>query len=623
MNGLTNAYLQLSALPPVGLHLLDPRPAFVTTADGRHIMWANAAAVGFFEQSKMDRLLNLTFSHLNPMVAQLARLSRQLPTDTARMEMLRVGRGTRLAPVTASCRRLNLPEGERAVLVVATAPDKSASMSLAGRAERLSDMMGSRTCLVSIMSADGRVLAASGDSDGLVQVEQEIDSLIEGAAASSDHLLTATLTVDGGSRPAGVAGFLEGGAATYLVMIGPRESAPAIAAAGAPASDEPPAQQDNAPPPPTPSATGETSTQSSFVAATTSRFIWECGLDWRITNISAALVTAVGEANGALHGYRWAEVGEALGFTLPQAEDGAWSATVDWPIAETGDTVAVDLAALAPDKNGQRGFGLIRHDEMRPDARAQTGTLADRAREQSATEPTTTTEHSGETPGAVPETPPATASPVTGETETAALTQAAPPEPSRPKTADPRDLDDQARRDIEAGTGAAVEPASTSNSPSRRPNTAPLSAPERETFRRIGQSLGSADKTDGLESSPPVAAPASAPAPVHDVSSRAAAAVLDRVPLGLMIMRDGDTLFSNRALTSMLGYEKPEALYKAGGIDAVFPGGSSYWSGRDMTGVGGRLFAARQDGGTIAVNVSMRSVTWNGASALMLALKPD
>src|SRR5262249_6721541 len=162
MNGKTYPYLELAALPPVGGVLLDPRPAFVFRGDGTGILLANAAGAALFGDA-IEPLLQRRFAAGSPFVRQLARLARLLPTDHARLEILRFSLGVRLIALPAACRRLNLAGGSTAVLAIGhvLAPRES----VATRAERLADAIASEECLVAVLAAGGRVLGASGRFD--------------------------------------------------------------------------------------------------------------------------------------------------------------------------------------------------------------------------------------------------------------------------------------------------------------------------------------------------------------------------------------------------------------------------------------------------------------------------
>ncbi len=589
----TEAFLAMTARPEVGRCLLEPHPAFVVASDGRRLLWCNAAAVRLFEATDAWTLLDQRFSGLNPFVAQAARLARTLPSESSRLQMLRIGRGTRLATVAAACRRLNLDDGERAVLAIAAAG--GASSSLATRAEDAAQALAIRHGLVSFLDEDGRVLAAVGAAKDLEPAEQQIDDLITQAGAGADNLVTSELVVGSTARQAAVARLakasVDGSGSVYLVLVGPPEAAkPSPAAVDAeseaPAVDATPAErpptiQDNVPPAAEP-APAAADTESAHAPRRTSRFVWGTDADDRIVTVTSQLAAAVGDGNAALVGRGWDEVADALGLTLPAERAQAWTARVIWPVSDTATAVAIDLFALAPEVGGRRGFGIIHHDEIEP-ALPGAGLAAHDA----------------------PDAPMAEPDEAFLEPEEASL-----------EPVDLSDPDDAARLSVEAG-----HPSTPAMDAPPTAVAEPLSGHEREAFRKIGESLTptSAAEAETIAPASPVPPDTGTVADDHATAE----ALLDRVPLGLMVIRDGDTLFANRALTDLLGYAGLDDLSEAGGIDAVFPDNERYLTARDLTGEAGRVFAALRDGGTVAVTVSMRTVTWDGANALMVALSPD
>ena len=221
MNGKTYPYLELAALPPVGAALLDPAPAFVFSGDGTRILWANAAGVAFFGETRMGALLDRQLSSLNPLKAQLARLARLLPSETTRLEILRVGLGVSLTTLPAACRRLNLAGGATAVFARAVAG--GGAESLATRAERLADTIACEDCLVAVLDRDGKVLGASGGYDALAPAEDAIDALIETAGVAPEGIAKRRFAIGDSERPAGAARFTVADRACFLLIVGPAE----------------------------------------------------------------------------------------------------------------------------------------------------------------------------------------------------------------------------------------------------------------------------------------------------------------------------------------------------------------------------------------------------------------
>jgi PAS domain S-box-containing protein len=94
--------------------------------------------------------------------------------------------------------------------------------------------------------------------------------------------------------------------------------------------------------------------------------------------------------------------------------------------------------------------------------------------------------------------------------------------------------------------------------------------------------------------------------------------LLDRLPVGITIFRDGKTLFANRTLLDLLGYDSPDAFIAGGGAEAIFPGGEGLAG--NIAEAGGKLVAKRRDGTNVPVKVWLHAVTFAGATALMLSL---
>ena len=156
----------------------------------------------------MADLLDRRFSGLNPLKAQIARLARLLPSETSRLEMLRIGQGVTFTTLAAACRRLNLADRTSAVFAVAAAG--ASRESLVTRAERLADTIAEDDCLAAVLTHDGKVLGASGGYDALAPAESAIDALVAAAAGARDGLAKQTIAVGRSERPAGVARFTAG-----------------------------------------------------------------------------------------------------------------------------------------------------------------------------------------------------------------------------------------------------------------------------------------------------------------------------------------------------------------------------------------------------------------------------
>jgi len=89
--------------------------------------------------------------------------------------------------------------------------------------------------------------------------------------------------------------------------------------------------------------------------------------------------------------------------------------------------------------------------------------------------------------------------------------------------------------------------------------------------------------------------------------------VLNRLPLGILVFRDQQILFANRAITEMVGYDSVETLRQAG-LAAVFPA-----AGPDEQDAGPVNHLVQRDGTLVPVTARLQSISWHGRPALMLS----
>ena len=619
MNGKTYPYLDLVALTPVGDVLLDPRPAYVFSADGTRLLFANSAGAAFFDEPRIGDLLKRRFSNLNPIRAQAARLARLLPTENARVEILRIGQGVSLATLPAACRRLNLADDTPAVLAIAAVG--GTSESLTARAERLVDAIGANDCLAAVLNAEGKVLAASGGFHELVPAEPAIDAMIAAMQAPVERLVKRAIQVGGSERPAGAARFRAEGRDCFLLIVGPAEDRstvavekpPADASARGPSSamDETPAvlevpiemmlPQDD-----------ETAEAAHAEVPRVVRFVFETDGEGRFTFVSTELAATVGTGNAAIDGRRWTDIAEILGFdsgaaSLAFATGVAFSVTVRWP-AGGRETVATDLTAvpiLARDRSltGFRGFGVIRPDDREADTRTDfTGIDTPVIEEKKGEEaPVEVAVEPSPLPDAVD----------VDEAAQMSIEQGRQPR-ALPKGAKPTDAQRAEPPAIE------ITPSNIVRLPGRPPaRTAPerLTGTERDAFRRIAEALSTrrGEETEAPAEAEPAPKDA-AKAPAAEIDAR----LLDRLPIGIAIFRDHKTLFANRTLIDLLGYDSFDTFLAAGGAEAIFPGGEGLAG--NIAEAGGRLAAKRRDGGTLPVKAWLHAASFGGATALMLSI---
>ncbi|HWC94793.1 MAG TPA: histidine kinase dimerization/phospho-acceptor domain-containing protein, partial [Pseudolabrys sp.] len=121
-------------------------------------------------------------------------------------------------------------------------------------------------------------------------------------------------------------------------------------------------------------------------------------------------------------------------------------------------------------------------------------------------------------------------------------------------------------------------------------------------------------------SEPPVppATPAPEPAPPRS-DARESRAILDKLPVGVLVYRRNTLLYANRAFLEWTGYRDLDALSDAGGLDSLFIETKQQGSGapgeRAHT-----LIVATVNGQQKPVDGRLFSVPWSGETALMLTL---
>ena len=591
----------------------------------------------------MSALLERRLSPSGPLARQIAKLAKQLPADTPRLEILRFSFDVRQVAIPAACRRLDLANGGRAVFVIAAVD--TARELLATRAERLADAIAADDCLVAVLDEDGKVLGASGGFETLAPAASEIDRLIDELAARRVAVVKHTVAAAGMVRPAGVAEIQAGSGRVYLLIIGPAEAAP-IRPAEAPlrAEVEETGRRPAAPhvepvtdiPPrtevaPTPASTSaivddrepETAETKPTALSPIRRFLWRTDAGLRLTFVSGELADAVGSENAFMTGASLVEtVGGSV--SIATARLGAALATgatftglrAWWPTAREGRRIAVDLSANAEHGRdgrflGLRGFGVAHPEENV--AERSLPPVQNPPSVAAAVEPVSVVPEPAQ-PAAFAVAPVGEAPSIAGE--------------------DDIDIDDAARKIIEGGltrppaaevfaepVEAKAEPApSKPKEPDQRSNVVRLpgspirvlprrlTGTEQDAFRRIAEALGA--RSAGEEAAEAEAASAALPA--VDLTE-AVGRVLDKLPVGVVVYRDGETLFANRALIDLLGYASADAFIAAGGAGAVF-------RERDENALsaGMPLAARRANGEPVEVDAKLHALPWSGATALMM-----
>jgi len=136
----------------------------------------------------------------------------------------------------------------------------------------------------------------------------------------------------------------------------------------------------------------------------------------------------------------------------------------------------------------------------------------------------------------------------------------------------------------------------------------------RYNFEELGRIL--TDRVSGeparVEPEPPIAP--RPPSPDGVINLNAETLVLNRLPLAILVFRDQQVLFANRALIDMLGHESIQSL-RAAGMASIFPA-------LEEANAGPVNRLMRRDGTPLPVAARLQSVSWQGRAALMLSASP-
>jgi signal transduction histidine kinase/PAS domain-containing protein len=297
------------------------------------------------------------------------------------------------------------------------------------------------------------------------------------------------------------------------------------------------------------------------------RFIWSADADGRITSVSRPLAEVVGRGRAEVVGRLWVELADGPIID----EDGAVAASLEsrrhwakvpilWRLEEPGWVVPVTFGGMpifgpAGELEGFRGSGTCRTSEIRRERGFDDVAAPDRFEPAGGTAgapiaavlevPTETLP-----PMSVPVLAPPTADQRTERSFGAmharigAQFGSARPIPLR--------VEVDAREPEPATPAAAAEPIAVPEPDGARP---PLSHDERGALREIARALGA--RLEGDDEILDLADGRTAEIitlPAHRPREGEAARLLDRLPVGVAILRGATPLFANRSLRDALGY---------------------------------------------------------------------
>jgi PAS domain S-box-containing protein len=592
-----------------GLAASDPRfaayaasrlPAWLWTADGQRILWANPAGVRLFGAASATALAEKTFGPADPHRRQIARLAGRLRAGGAiRLERLQ-GFGAALGGLaTCGAARIDFADGSHGVLIAAgnlaliaprptLAPHDDEMPPVADVVEPPPPQPIPSEPVVSEPAADYQQPALSGEAPAEFAL---FDALAEPAAADEPPAAEST-------------------AAEIMAR------APAIQAFAAQA-------------------------QTRRLPL---RFTWQMDREGRFTLGSEEFLGLIGPRTTAAFGRPWREIAETFGFDPAGrvmqafAAGTTWSGiTLNWPI-DGGGTLPVELSGMpisdaARNFVGYRGLGVCR--DFDAIARLAALRLAELSGETKAPQEPDAASRSDDAPIAAEDS-------AAGISATDTSHQDDLENPVEP----PKQVPEESVQENNIAQDAEI---TTNFLPDTAANVVPFRAPgdtkqpvltpvENNAFDELARQLSARLETengtpapivtdDGIFESRAEAAATppewlSAPEPPAHGEAARDKALLDLLPVGILIYRLDRLLYANPAFLTRMGYPNLHALEDAGGLDALYvePGTSNASSTSD-TGRPVRISASEPDDAdtpSSAADARLHTISWDGDSALAL-----
>jgi PAS domain S-box-containing protein len=604
-------------------------PAWLWSLDGSQIFWANAVGAAIFGAESASSTAGRHFQVTDVPAGQVLRLAATLPPGgQERLERLRGFGGGYGRALTCACSRIVAADGRRAVLIAAT---ERAGPAFA-LAERVRRLFGHSDESIASFTPDGALLYANRAAQSLIAGGTNLMSLGLGTLAhnaSENGSVLATTRLD--DRVFDVAALHLGleASSVLLVVLRPAEVAPtrssqhastseAAAIRGRPPESILPRQLADA------AAAFMSLGEAEPVATRTEslverrhplRFVWHLDEDDRFVIASDEFVQLVGPRTARVGG-TWDTIAVALALDPNDqvkralASRETWSGiVVSWPVDDSDKRLPIELSGLPVfDRDrtfrGYRGFGVCRDvDHINALVRVREGQKY---------------------PAASSEAPSSAEIADTLEPEKPGDTVAAPDQLS---PTEDRALAESPANVVPFRPAAAAEP-KTSQS---------LSPVERKAFRDLAQELttrlrGAHAPTSGEDAvHGAVQGAAQGVAQELRVANEASApfletspelALLDRVPLGVLVYRDATLLYANRHFLEWSGYDSVAAIEAAGGLQMLFaePGGA----GSALPETSAQSLAIKTArGDKLPVDGRMFRVPWNGSAAIALILTND
>ena len=659
-------------------------PAWLWSADGSRILWANAAGAAIFGAATTSACAKRRFHASELPAAQVIRLAATLPSGgQERLERLRGLGGAMGRPLTCICSRIVAEDGRGAVLIAA-AERAGPALTLTERVRRLFDDDDEA---IAVFLPDGQLFYSNAAGQKWLGGATGLDT--PGLETAATAFLTGTVTestrVNG--EPCEVFALRLGQDSSTVLLVIMQKRAAALATPNAaikPATSAGPTMAPGSERPAAPAAAGAIAPQSRGPRHPL-RFVWDMDADGRFTVASDEFIQLAGPRAG-LFGRPWREIAATLQLDPNDqviravATRETWSGiTLWWPLGpdrESDRRLPIELSGLPIfdrecNFRGYRGFGVCRDLGGRADARTE------REQETLRDSPAAVTDQSGDREPAIADAPAAAAAPAAAtppDADPANVVPFRPAAPAEPKTAPTlspverkafRELAQELTSRLRGGQAPApveiiedVRPAGQARNeprgeavsqealnqavPTQEMSQLELArvlsqALNQEPNEDLSQDLNRDPHQDSTEHPPesPSQAPSQEPsqAPSEELSDEqpepavssagmvAEQALLDRIPIGVLVYRYDQLLYANRHFLDLSGYADLAAIEVDGGLNRLFaePEPSAEEALAD-TADAQALAIVTQQGDRLPVEGRMFKVPWSGSPAIALII---
>ena len=595
--------------PRLAIHTNGALPAWLWSADGTRILWANAAGAAVFGLRNDAQVTEKHFGPADPHRRQIAQLGPRLSPDGAvRMERLR---GFGAAPgnlATCSCARIDFPDGRSGVLIVSAA--------------KVTRNKRPQQTIAALMPEEMHEAAAPSPASRRHVADYETPAQSNEAPA---EFALFDAFADNHEPPAveaqpAVSHAPQAGAAQQATM--PREQPPVLASEASSASD----QTDEAAP--------------GSERRHPLRFKWQTDREDRFAISSDEFLKLIGPLTESLIGRPWREIADALGLDGDARMHKALASretfngmALNWPV--DGGYLPVELSGV-PALDGERSFAGYQGFGVCRDLAGLSRLQLLRRRGISVSPPTPPPPPSAILEAATahdwaPAEQIAEAVDVENSLSTDLDGPVEPPQESLVQASS------DTRTEIHTETPDNVLPFRPIGGETRPPTLTPV---ENSAFNELARQLSARlDNGDHDEANAPAEAESAEiraepevapgdrpdwlapPEPPARGQARRDKALLDLLPAGVLIYRLDRLLYANPAFLKRIGYASLHALEEAGGLDALYvePGVSNSSSTSEggtpvMISVG----QAAENEAATATAARLHTIAWDDEAALAL-----